>query len=313
MTVGHQPVLVAEVLKGLGAVPGKHFVDATVGGGGHARALLAATAPNGLVLGIDDDAEAIDRLVKERTVNPLLQRLQLVHGNLKNLAEIVRQERFTPTGGCLIDLGFSSDQVDDESRGFSFRSDLLDLRYDPAGGGESAAAVVNRASAAELAAIFQKYGEEPLAKRIAAQIVRERQHTPMASGRQLSELVARVYRKTFREPSRKHPATRVFQALRIAVNDELGNLQAALDGAVEILPTGSRLAIISYHSLEDRTVKQFFRTAARDCICPPELPCRCDHRARLTLITTKPIRPLPSEIVSNPRARSAKLRLAQRC
>lgn len=305
-------MLLREVIEGLAAAPGKHFVDATVGDGGHTRALLAATAPDGRVLGIDADATAIAHLQEAQRTDPTLQRLSVVHGNFKNIAAIVRAQGFHPTGGVLLDLGFSSRQVDAAERGFGFHAATLDLRYDPTAGDRTAADLLREDAEATLADIFHRFGEEPLARPIARAIVQHRRRQPITSGQQLTGLVTVVYRRTFRRPSRRQPATRVFQALRIAVNGELENLSAALLGALDVLPSGSRLAVISYHSLEDRIVKQFFRQESRGCRCPVEAPCTCGAHPRLSPITRKPIRPGVAELSRNRRARSAKLRVAQR-
>lgn len=312
--LGHQPVLAAEVVTGLAATPGKDFLDATLGDGGHARALLDATAPAGRVLAIDWDRAAIERCQAWLATRPdLAARMILVHGNFKNLATIAHDHGFTPTGGCLLDLGISSPQLDDPAAGFSFVSDRLDFRFDQRATRLTAADVVNRAPARELAQIFRESGEDPLAGPIARAIVNARRRNPIVRADALAELVAGVYRRHFRRHSRRHPATRVFLALRVVVNDELGNLRAALAGARAILPPGARLAVISYHSLEDRMVKNFFRTEARGCLCPPDAPrCQCQHQPALRVLTRHPLRPSPQELAANPRGRSAKLRLAER-
>lgn len=312
--LGHQPVLAAEVVSGLGAAPGKDFLDGTLGDGGHARALLDATAPAGKVLAIDWDLAAIERGQTRLQSQPeLAARMILVHGNFKNLATIARDHRFIPSGGCLLDLGLSSPQLDDPRAGFSFVSDRLDFRFDRHATAQTAADIINRASSRELAVIFREYGEEPLAGPIARAILHARRRDPITRADTLAVLVAGVYRRHFTRHSRRHPATRVFLALRVAVNDELGNLRAALAGARDILPPGARLAVISYHSLEDRLVKNFFRTEAGGCLCPPDAPrCQCQHQPTLRVMTRHPLRPSPTEVAANPRSRSAKLRLAER-
>lgn len=308
----HQPVLVEAVVRGLAAAPGKHYLDGTFGDGGHTRALLAATAPSGQVLAIDWDATAIGRGQAWVSEHPKwAPRFILVQGNFKNLAEIARAHRFTPTGGCLLDLGLSSPQLDDPDGGYSFRGARLDLRFDPSLVAQSAADVVNRQSTAQLATIFREYGEEPLAWPIALAIVKSRRQLPLQRADRLAEIVAEVYRRRFRSRSRRHPATRVFMALRIAVNDELTNLRQALQGAVAMLPPSGRIAVLSYHSLEDRIVKQFFKTESRGCLCSPDAPlCQCAHQPTLQVLTRKPIRPQRDEVKVNPRSRSAKLRIA---
>ncbi len=235
------------------------------------------------------------------------ERVALVHSSFSHLAEVVHTRRFVPVDGVLFDLGLSSLQLADPGRGFAFMVDgPLDMRFDPQSEGATAADLVNGLSAEELAALLFRYGEERRSRRIAEAIVEARPlHTT-------AELVA-VVEQVVKQRGRIHPATRTFQALRIAVNDELAALESALPQAVEILTPGGRLAVIAFHSLEDRIVKRFFRRESRDCICPPEAPaCTCDHRATLRAISRKPVRPMAEEIAANPRARSARLRIAER-
>jgi 16S rRNA (cytosine1402-N4)-methyltransferase len=230
-----------------------------------------------------------------------------VHSSFTRLVEVADAYHFVPADGILFDLGLSSLQLADPARGFAFMADgPLDMRFDPTEGGPTAAALVNRLSPEEMATLLYRYGEERHARRIAEAIVAAR---PLHTTKELAATVEQVVRRR----GRIHPATRTFQALRIAVNEELAALEAVLPQAVEILATGGRLAVISFHSLEDRRVKRFLRRESRDCICPPELPiCTCDHRATLRLIARKPIRPSVDEIAANPRARSARLRVAER-
>ena len=311
---GHQSVLTTEVVTGLAARSGIHFIDGTLGGGGHTRQLLAATAPDGRILAIDWDVSAIRRVQEETTHDQdARQRITFVHGNFKNLATIARQHDFTPTGGCLLDLGVSSFQLDDSNAGFNFSAKRLDFRFDTAQPVPTAADLLHRLSAKELESLFREYGEEPCAWEISQEIVRVRDQEPIIQAPQLVALVAQVYQKRFHRPSRRNPAPRVFQALRIAVNHEFENLREALAGAVEILPPGARIAVISFHSLEDRIVKQFFREESRGCRCDPETPvCICNHQPTLKVSTQKPICPTSEEAVRNPRSRSAKLRIAIR-
>jgi 16S rRNA (cytosine1402-N4)-methyltransferase len=231
----------------------------------------------------------------------------LVHSSFTCLAEIARARHFAPADGVLFDLGLSSLQLADPSRGFAFMTDgPLDMRFDPTQGGRTAAALVNRLSPEELARLLYRYGEERHARRIAEAIVAAR---PLHTTKELAATIERVVRRR----GRIHPATRTFQALRIAVNEELAALEAVLPQAVEILAPGGRLAVVSFHSLEDRLVKRFLRRESSDCICPPEVPiCMCDHRATLRLVTRKIVRPTADEIAANPRARSARMRVAQR-
>jgi 16S rRNA (cytosine1402-N4)-methyltransferase len=301
----HIPVLFQAVLDGLQVGPGGRYVDATLGGGGHAAGVLEASSPDGRLLGLDRDPAAV-KAAGERLV-AFGERALLVHSSFDRLSEVVRARRFAPVGGVLFDLGLSSLQLADPARGFAFMADgPLDMRFDPQSDRPTAADLVNELPADELAALLVQYGEERHARRIAEAIVAARPlHTT-------AELVVAI-EQAVKQRERIHPATRTFQALRIAVNDELGALERALPQAVDVLAPGGRLAVIGFHSLEDRIVKRFMRRESRDCICPPEVPaCACDHRATLRLITRKPIRPAAEEIVANPRARSARLRIAER-
>ena len=301
----HVPVLFQAVLNGLQVRPGGRYVDATVGGGGHAAGILAASSPGGRLLGLDRDPAAVE--AARVRLSSYAARVVLVHSSFSLLAEVARARQFVPVDGVLFDLGLSSLQLADPTRGFAFMADgPLDMRFDPTKGGSGAAALVNRLSPEELAALLYRYGEEKQARRIAEAIVAAR---PLHTTKELAIVVEQAVGRR----GRIHPATRTFQALRIAVNDELNALEAALPQAVEILAPGGRLAVISFHSLEDRPVKRFMRRESRDCICPPEMPvCTCDHRATLRWVTRKPIRPTAEEISANPRARSARLRVAER-
>jgi 16S rRNA (cytosine1402-N4)-methyltransferase len=317
---GHIPVMLDEVLNFLQPTPGANFIDCTLGGGGHTEAILKLTAPDGRVLGIDKDAQALARV--EDRLSPMVSsgRLVLVQANYAELARIVDEAGFVSPQGVLLDLGFSSYQMDDPSRGFSFSSDgPLDMRLDQSQE-LTAADLVNHASEQELADIFWRYGEETRARPLAWRITRERARGPITTTAQLAKLatIGIPYR-----PGMIHPATRMFQALRIAVNSELENLEKALPQILDLLSGkgengrtvgegGGRMVIISFHSLEDRRVKEFMRREAKDCICPPDLPvCICGHKARLRILTPKPLTPTKQEIVANPRARSAKLRAAE--
>ena len=301
----HIPVLFQAVLDGLQVRPGGRYIDATVGGGGHAAGILAASSSDGRLLGLDRDLAAVE-VARARLVCHAGEAV-LVHSSFTRLAEIASARHFVPADGVLFDLGLSSLQLADSSRGFAFMVDgPLDMRFDPTGGGPTAAALVNRLSPRELAVLLYRYGEERQARRIAGAIVAAR---PLHTTKELAAVVERAVGRR----GRIHPATRTFQALRIAVNEELIALEAVLPQAVEVLASGGRLAVISFHSLEDRLVKRFLRRESQDCICPPEVPvCTCDHRATLRLVTRKPIRPTAAEIAANPRARSARLRVAER-
>ncbi len=300
----HIPVLLQEVVKGLAVKPGGLYIDATIGEGGHAEAILEASSPDGCLLGIDVDDEALKR-ASERLAR-FKGRVALVRASYRDLASVARREGFFQVDGILFDLGFAFFQVEDPRRGFSFYlNGPLDMRYDRTGR-VSAYHIVNQIPEEELAEIIWKYGEEPKARRIARAIAQAR---PIRSTLEL----ARVVEQVVGSRGKIHPATRVFQAIRIAVNQELDNLKEALPQAVELLKPGGRLGVISFHSLEDRIVKEFFRRESRDCICPPEMPvCVCGHKATLKVITVKPITPSPEEVEANPRSRSAKLRIAER-
>lgn len=303
----HQAVLLAAVLDALQVRPGGTYLDCTVGGGGHAAALLAGAAPGGRLLGLDRDPSALARAGAALASHP--GRAVLAHGSFADLAELATAHGFSAFDGILLDLGISSDQLATAERGFSFQHDgPLDMRLDPEAP-LSAAELVNDLSVTELADILYELGEERHARRIARAIVAAR---PVTTTVQLAAVVAAAMPGGGRSQS-IHPATRTFQALRLVVNDELGALAAALPQAIQRLAPRGRLAVISFHSLEDRLVKQAFRAAAAHCICPPGLPaCRCDHQPTVSLVTRRPIVPDRDEIATNPRARSAKLRVAER-
>jgi 16S rRNA (cytosine1402-N4)-methyltransferase len=293
------------VLDGLKLRPGGRYIDATVGAGGHAAGILEALSPDGCLLGLDQDPSAIETARTHLSAYP--GRVVLVHSSFARLVEVAEAYRFVPADGVLFDLGLSSLQLADPTRGFAFMADgPLDMRFDPTKDGPTAATLVNHLPPEEMATLLYRYGEERHARRIAEAISAAR---PLHTTKELASVVEQVAGRR----GHIHPATRTFQALRIAVNEEMDALEAALPQAVEILAVGGRLAVISFHSLEDRMVKRFLRRESRDCICPPELPmCTCDHRATVRPITRKPIRPAADEIAANPRARSARLRVAER-
>ncbi len=283
------------------------YIDATVGAGGHAAAILQAAAPDGRLVGLDRDESAL-ALAAQRLAE-FGQRVHLLHANFDRLSEIARQHHLPPADGILLDLGVSSMQFDQAERGFSFQANgPLDMRMDAsASAGSTAADLVNHLPADELANLIYRYGEEPASRRIARAIVQAR---PLETTQALAEVIVQATGGPRWRKAKIHPATRTFQALRIAVNDELGALERVLPQAIELLAPGGRLAVISFHSLEDRIVKHYFQREGRDCICPPEQPvCTCKHKATLHSITKKPIMPSQAEIDGNPRARSAKLRV----
>ena len=312
MKDGHMPVMVEEVLVMLAPAPGSLQIDATLGGGGHAERILEAANPDGRLLGLDADALAIAR-VEARLGSQFGDRLVLRQANFRELSSVAPAEGFDPIDGCLFDLGLSSFQLADADRGFGFRTaGPLDMRFDTTRG-VPASELIATLDQAELTALFGRYGEEPFSGRIARAVVESRRAAPIKTADELAELIARV--TPSRAPGRRkvHPATRVFQALRIAVNEELDALEAGLVAALDLLRPGGRLVVLSYHSLEDRIVKRFLQAERRGCICPPEAPvCVCGHEPRLRLLSPKGIVPTPAEISANPRARSARLRAAER-
>ncbi len=306
---GHVPVLLAEVLEYLRPHSGGRYIDATFGGGGHSRVLLERSAPDGRLLAIDADPEA---LVRARLLTEEFSgRFQITAGNFRDLASIADTNEFTAVDGILMDLGLSSFQLDQAVRGFSFQHPgPLDMRFDPHRG-PSAEEIVNEWPEEDLARIVYEYGEEQRSRAIARAIVRERGDERIRTTDRLATIVERAVGG--RRGRAIHPATKTFQALRIAVNDELESLRRGLDGALDLLAEGGRLAVISFHSLEDRIVKTFMRQESTDCICPPETPvCVCGHRARLRIITRKVVQASEQEQRMNPRSRSAKLRVAER-
>ncbi|MCH8309551.1 MAG: 16S rRNA (cytosine(1402)-N(4))-methyltransferase RsmH [Chloroflexi bacterium] len=298
----HVPVMSAEVVEGLGVASGGTFIDCNVGEGGHAEVILRA-APDVSLLGIDLDVTALD-FARLRLAD-FTDRLELAHSNFSEIPQIAGGRRFD---GVLFDLGVSSLQLDTADRGFSFRHEAsLDMRFNPQTG-LNAYDIVNRYPERELEALIRQYGEEPRSRSIARAIVRRRRITTTT---ELANVVKQAVHWSSR--SRVHPATRTFQALRIAVNGELDNLETGLMGAIEALEPNGRLVVISYHSLEDRVVKTVMRREASTCICPPGLPmCVCKHEPTLRLINRRVMTPSKEETRSNPRARSAKMRIAQR-
>ena len=307
----HQPVLLEEAVAALRPRPGGRYLDGTFGGGGHARALLAASAPDGIVLALDADPEAMARALALRDEPGIGKRLIPVRANFADLAAVAWERGIAPLDGILLDLGLSSFQLDAPERGFAFRfAGPLDMRFDPETG-TPASELVNTLPERELADLIWRYGEEPGSRRIARAIVREREEAPIETTIRLAEIVARALGG--RRGRETHPATRTFQALRIATNAELAALEVALAGAVEVLAPGGRLAVIAFHSLEDRVVKRFVERESAACVCPPEIPvCVCGHRPRLVKVTRRAVRPEAAELAANPRARSAVLRVAER-
>ena len=306
----HLPVLVEEVVMMLAPAPGSLQIDATLGGGGHTERILEATSPDGRLLGLDADAAAIAR-VRDRLAR-FGPRLVLRQANFRELASVAPEAGFPAVDGLLFDLGLSSFQLADVERGFGIRTGgPLDMRFD-ASRGVPAAELLATLGAAELATLFRSYGEEPQASRIARAIVDVRRTAAITTAEDLAALVGRVAPGGPPGRRRIHPATRVFQALRIAVNAELAALETALAAALDLLRPGGRLVVLSYHSLEDRIVKRFMEGERKGCICPPAVPiCVCGRVPRLRLLG-KSITPSEAELRLNPRARSARLRAAER-
>jgi 16S rRNA (cytosine1402-N4)-methyltransferase len=305
LSPAHIPVLVEETIQALAVQPGGRYIDCTLGGGGHAAAVLEHISPGGQLLGIDADPEAIK--IARKNLKSYKDSVLLINDNFVNLKSICYKYDFIPVHGILFDLGLSSLQLNGRERGFSFQYRApLDMRLNPKQE-LTAADIVNSYPEAELAYLIKTYGEENYSRRIARQIIQER---PIRTTLELAQIVEMVIG---RRDSKIHPATRVFQALRIAVNQELEHLESALRQAVELLGFEGRLVVISYQSLEDRIVKQFMQRESKNCICPPGTPtCVCGHTASLRIINKKVIIPSPEEISRNPRSRSAKLRVAER-
>jgi 16S rRNA (cytosine1402-N4)-methyltransferase len=304
MALPHQPVLYKEIIHALRPKRGGRYLDGTLGAAGHASRLLEASAPDGQLLGLDVDPQALK--LAHRKLAPFGERARLIHASYATLRQHLDELGWDLVDGIILDLGASSMQFDSPERGFSFLADgPLDMRFDPTNQ-LTAAQIVNEWPEEELANVIYRYGEEPASRRIARAIV---QFRPIIGTGNLAAVIERV------QPRRgpHHPATQTFQALRIAVNGELDAVEQTLPAAVRALGPGGRLAVISFHSLEDRIVKEFFRLESRDCICPPKQPiCTCGHKASITEINRHPITPTEEEITQNPRARSAKLRVAEK-
>jgi len=301
----HQPVLYHAVLAYLKPSNLGHYVDATLGAGGHAYGILSASSPQGMLLGLDVDEQALQ--IARLTLRDFTNRILIHKASYVDLGQVMKKIGWENFNGILFDLGVSSMQLDTPERGFSFmRNGQLDMRFDEMLE-TKAEHIVNTYTQEQISEILFTYGEERFARRIAKAIIAER---PIRSTKQLADLIAKHSRH---RKGRIHPATKTFQALRIAVYQELQNIPKGLEQACRYLKTGGRLVVIAYHSLEDRLVKQFFKNESQDCICPPEqVECRCGHSAQLQVLTKRPIEADDDEIQHNPRARSAKLRAAER-
>ena len=316
MNTQHIPVLYNRVVEFLRPKPDGVYIDGTVGLGGHSAAILETSAPDGRVIGIDLDVEALS--IAEDRLRAFGERCSLVNGNFAEMDVLLERYSVHAVDGILLDLGVSSLQLDTPHRGFSFsHTGPLDMRMNSreALGSDrnttmTAMQIVNDSPMDVLADIFKRYGEERFAKRIAHRVVRARQQEPITTTTQFAEIVKQTVPQ---KVSKIHPATRVFQALRIHVNAELENLEAGLDAAVSLLKLNGCLCVITFHSLEDRIVKHRFRTWAKTCICPPKTPvCICEHSPSVEILTKRPVLPNETEIQQNPRARSAKLRAVRK-
>lgn len=301
----HHPVLYQEIIHALRPHSAGRYVDATVGAGGHAWGILTASAPGGLLLGLDLDPQALE--IASQRLSAFESRVTLLKTSYTTLQAQLARLGWATVDGIVIDLGVSSMQIDTPERGFSFLMDgPLDMRFSPAQT-TSAADLVNTLPETELADLIFRYGEEKLSRRIARAIVQAR---PLRTTTELANLILKA---SGGRRERIHPATRTFQALRIAVNQELQSVEDFLPQALQALAPGGHLAVISFHSLEDRIVKQYFRRESRDCICPPEQPvCTCGHKASIIEITRHPIEATLEEAKTNPRSRSAKLRIIEK-
>ena len=305
MSAYHAPVLVEEALSALQVKPGGKYIDGTAGEGGHSLAILNATNPAPFVLSIDIDDEALETAAKR--IGGFAGNSTLMKASYTDLEGVAAETGFTNADGILLDLGLSSLQLDKGERGFSFRHEApLDMRFDTSQA-LSADTIVNGYTEANLADVIYRLSEERRSRRIARAIVNNR---PIRTTKQLAEIVSN---SVGRRRGRIHPATRTFQAIRIEVNDEFGNIRKGLDGAVDTLGVGGRLAVISYHSLEDRIVKNALRFMASECVCPPSVPqCVCEHEPTVRIVNRRVIRPSSEEVDANPRSRSARLRIAER-
>lgn len=300
-----------EVLDLLNLQPGGLYLDGTLGGGGHARLILEASAPDGRLLGLDRDPEALAAAGK--FLESFGDRLILARANFSEMQQVLAANDMGKVDGILLDLGVSSRQLDTPERGFSFRDDgPLDMRMGP-DAQMTAAEVVNSYEPYELRKIFREFGEERWAGRIARRIAERREIEPFKTTADLAATVKAAVPPQYGPKKKIHPATRVFQALRIYVNDELGHLEKTLEAAFEVLNPGARFVVISFHSLEDRLVKRAFRQAAKSCICPPRMPiCVCGKTSQAEIVTRKGVRPTAEEVAQNPRARSAVVRAISR-
>tara|TARA_B100000315_G_scaffold235033_1_gene249556 strand:- start:57 stop:980 length:924 start_codon:yes stop_codon:yes gene_type:complete len=303
--ITHVPVLLEEVIAGLQPQSGGKYIDGTVGSGGHAKGILAASGPSGLLLGLDRDQDAVQEA--NRRLSSAGGRATLMHASFVEMARCAQNLGWKIADGILLDLGVSSQQLEQGERGFSFlRAGPLDMRFDQSSG-LKAAEIVNRWPQNEIAEVLSDFGEESQSNKIARAVVQAR---PIDGTLELARIVAE--QKSEKKGSR-HAATKTFQALRMAVNSELDNLRVVLPTALDLLAPGGRLAVIAFHSLEDRMVKNIFRRESRDCLCAPEqIVCACNHRANIREVMRRPIGPTADELALNPRSRSARLRIVEK-
>lgn len=307
----HIPVLLNEVIEGLNLKSNQNVIDATLGGGGHSEVILEKIAPSGVIIGFDLDSSAIE-IAKNRLAK-FGNRVIYINDNYQNLKKYESQFDFG-INAILLDLGLSLYQLQDKSRGFSFLDESgLDMKYNKDESGPDAKYIINNYKEEDLIKIFNDFGEEKLAKQIAKEIISARKVKEINTAIELSDVISRIYRRFYKKYSRTNPATKVFQALRIYVNREFENIENFLPDAIKILRPDGRFVVISYHSLEDRIIKNYFRTESRDCICPLELPeCRCNHKASIKIINKSIIIPSQEEIVLNSASESAKMRIVEK-
>ena len=311
MSFKHTPVMLHEVLRYLNCRPGKIYVDCTLGGSGHARAICKKIMPGGVFIGIDQDMDAIQNARK--VLEPLDLSVHLFHENFIYLPDFLGQLNITSVDGILLDLGLSLHQIESSGRGFSFKRDEpLDMRMSTAAN-TTAEDLINQMAGNSLRKIFQEYGEERWSAQIARKIVQERQRSPIRSSKHLARIVCDAIPKPALFNQKIHPATRVFMALRIAVNRELEMLDLFMKNVADFLTPKGRLCILSFHSLEDRIVKHRLKALEKSCVCPPDFPqCVCDQKSVIRILTKKIVRPSKDEIARNPMARSTKLRAAEK-